>query len=84
MHESGASLEGGQPRAGEVEGVLVAVDADQAGLRALVEDRLAVAAEAQGRVHEHRARSLQRRGHQRNDPVEEDRDVGGTAHLVKP
>ncbi len=48
-----------------------------------VEDRLAVAAEAQGRVDEDRARSLQRRGHQRNDPVEEDRDVGGTAHLVR-
>ena len=75
---------GRQPGAGELEGVLVAVDADDVGLRAPVQDRLGVAAETEGRVDEDGPGALERRGHQRNDPVEEDRDVGGTAHLSGP
>ena len=69
---------GRQPRAGQLEGVLVAVDADDVRLGAAVEHGLGVAAETEGGVDEHRARALERRGHQRHDPVEEDRDVGGT------
>ena len=77
VHERGAAGEGREPRTGGLERVLVAVDADHVRLRATRQHGLAVAAEAEGRVHEDRARRAERRRHQRDDPVEEDRDVGG-------
>ena len=80
MHQGGPALEGGQPLAGEVEGVLVAVDPDEAGLGAAVEHGLAVPAETQRGVDEDGAGSLERRRDQRDDPVEQDRDVGGSGH----
>ena len=60
----------------------VAVDADDAGLGAAGEDRLGVAAEPEGGVDEDRAGSLQRRRDERDDPVEQHRDVGGSRSSV--
>ncbi len=65
----------GQPLAGEREGLGVAVDADDPGERAALEDRLGVAAEAERRVDEHGTLVVQRRGQEGDDPVQEDRDV---------
>ena len=80
VHQRGAALEGSQPGAGQLERVRVAVDADEVGLGAPVEDGLAVPAEAEGGVDEDGAGALERRRDQRDDPVEEHRDVGGSGH----
>ncbi len=80
MHQGGATLEGREARAGQLEGVRVAVHPDEACLGTPVEHRLGVPAEAEGGVDEDRAGSLECRRHQGNDPVEQDRDVGGSAH----
>jgi hypothetical protein len=59
----------------------VTVDADHVGLRALSQDGLGVPAQTEGRVDQHGPVVVERRLQEGNDPVEEDRDVGGGSHL---
>ena len=73
-----------QPPPGELEGGGVAVDADDAGVLEALEDRLGVAAEAEGAVDEDRAGVVERGGEQCHDPVEEHRDVRGAGHVSGP
>ena len=63
-----------------VQGVRVAVDADDARLRAPGEDRLGVPAEPEGGVDQDGAGALERRRDEGDDPVEQHRDVGGRCH----
>jgi hypothetical protein len=69
-----------EPLAAAVQGVGVAVDADDPRLGEPLQHRLAVAAEAEGGVDEHGTRLRERRRDEGDDPVEEHRDVGGGGH----
>ena len=60
----------------------VAVDADHPGQLAPGQERLAVATEAERRVHEYRALVTQGGRQEGDDPVEEHRDVGGAGHRL--
>ena len=55
---------------------------DDAGELAPGQDRLAVATEAEGRVHQDRALVAQGGRQEGDDPVEEHRDVGGAGHRL--
>ena len=78
--EAGAVRREPLPRQRERLGV--AVDADHPGELAALQHGLGVAAQAEGRVDEHGAVMVERRRQEGDDPVEEDRDVGGA--LIVP
>ncbi|GAB3657679.1 hypothetical protein GCM10027596_13130 [Nocardioides korecus] len=80
MHEGDPVAERPEPLTGALQGVGVAVDADHAGLGAALEHGLAVTTQAEGGVEEDRAGAVERGRQQRDDPVEEDRDVEGARH----
>ena len=80
MHGGEAVAVRREPLAGQGQRVGVAVDADDPGQRALREDRLAVAAEPEGGVDEDGAVVVERGCQKSDDPVQEDRDVGGGRH----
>ena len=71
-----AVAEPGEALAGDVECCRVAVDADQAGLRAGVEDQAGVPAEAEGAVDVDGAGLVKRRGEQFDDACGQNRHVG--------
>ena len=74
--------EGPEALAGQLECRRVPIDADDAGERAVAQDRLGVAAQAERRVHQRRALVVEG-GHQEgDDPVEQDRVVVGAGHRV--
>ena len=81
MHQGEPSGRGvPQPLPGELEGVLVTVDAEDASLGAALQHGLGVTAQPEGRVDEDSARPVECGRHESHDPVEEDRDVGGIGH----
>ena len=71
---------GRQPLSRQRQGVGVAVDADQPGLREGLEDRLGVATEAEGGVDVDGARTVEGGREEGDDPVQEDGDVAGARH----
>ena len=75
-----AVTEAGEPLPREGERLLVAVEPDDARGGAGLEQRLGVAAHPERRVDEDRALVVEGRREEGNDPVQEDRDVGGTRH----
>ncbi len=81
VHQVHALAEGLQSLTGQGQGLAVAVDADQLGVRARPQQRLGVATHTERAVDEHRARLGQRRREQLDDPGEHDRLVpcGGVA-----
>ncbi len=80
VHEGHALAEALEPATAVLQRLGVAVDADDPGLGAPGEHGLGVAAEPEGRVDHHRPGALQCRRDQRDDPVEQHRDVGGRGH----
>ena len=79
VDEGGALAEGREPLAGQAQGLLVAVEGDEPGLGEPLEERLAVAAEAERAVDDHRSRPLQGGGQQVQAPLEHHRDVSTLA-----
>ncbi len=79
VDEGGPVAEGREPLAGEPQGLLVAVEADQTDLGEPGQQGLAVAAEAEGAVDDDGPGPLQRRGQQVQAPLEHHRDMSGLA-----
>ena len=70
----------GEPASGQLECVEIAVDSDDAHLGRAAQDRLAVSAQAEGCVDDHRAGTQVGRRDERDDPIEHHRDVEGKGH----
>ncbi len=83
VHEDRAVGVRRQPYPAQLEGVGVTVEADQADGRVPLENRGAVPAQPEGRVHDHRTRAVEGWGEQRQGPLEEDGDVD-RAHEIRP
>ncbi len=86
VHGDEALTEAGEALAGQRQGLLVAVQADDPRRGAPFQDRLGVAAHAQGAVDAHGARVLQRGLQQVDDAVAQHGDVpfGGVSSAAHP
>ena len=83
MHEGDPLAVRREPLLAAVQGVHVAVDADDVGPRAVLEDRLGVTAQPERRVDQERAvlvGAVEGGCHESDDPVEQHRDVAGVRH----
>ncbi len=79
VHQGGPLAEGGEPLAGQAQGLLVPVQGDQAGLGELLEEGLAVAAEAERAVDDDRSGRLEGGGQHVQAPLEHHRDMSTVA-----
>ncbi len=79
VHEGRALTVGGEPLAGQAQGLLVPVEGDEPGLGEPLEEGLAVAAEPERAVDDHRTGPLQRGGQQVQAPLEHHRDMSTLA-----